>query len=558
MENREFSRELLQTKNILAHRLLLARRGIGLLEDTDKVVGVGLSTYCRGEIGVQYTESERDVIVVFVEDQETERLLPERYRGYRIVPVVSGKITLRETETIGDVYSYRLERHTTLIGGIAIGHYQGGSGTLGCIVYDRDTGRPLILSNNHVCFDEDTEILTETGWKKINTVTLHEKVATLNHRHEIEMQYPTAIEEVHYSGTMIKITNTDIDLLVTPDHRLYIKTDTEYRIVTAIQLYIELTTRRNKAHMLTVKRGEIQETEITHRDIELVTYTGKVYDVTVPNGLIIVRRNKKTAITGNCALQWGSCRVGKIGDPILQPGPVELSDTCCYRQPTDCPPYRCIDYRHYLCGRLYRYIPVYLDKVNLVDAALATVQDREYRHEIYGIGDYTNPPKIDKTIIGKTAIKSGRTTGITRGKIRSIHVTMKVRGWGEATFDEQIITDYMSEPGDSGSIGLIDEPLPDKKRRAFGLLFAGNETLTAYNRADIVMSKLSILFDREKTRKTQRTPPQTPQTPLTQPKTTQTTSPTARDKIRATAIATATTLITLIGTAELLEKQFKK
>ena len=35
-------------------------------------------------------------------------------------------------------------------GGVSIGHYQVTAGTLGCIVRDRTTGLPLILSNNHV------------------------------------------------------------------------------------------------------------------------------------------------------------------------------------------------------------------------------------------------------------------------------------------------------------------------------------------------------------------------------------------------------------------------
>lgn len=34
--------------------------------------------------------------------------------------------------------------------GVSIGHYQGGAGTFGAIVYDKKSGDPLILSNNHV------------------------------------------------------------------------------------------------------------------------------------------------------------------------------------------------------------------------------------------------------------------------------------------------------------------------------------------------------------------------------------------------------------------------
>lgn len=34
--------------------------------------------------------------------------------------------------------------------GVSIGHYQGGAGTFGAVVYDQETDEPLILSNNHV------------------------------------------------------------------------------------------------------------------------------------------------------------------------------------------------------------------------------------------------------------------------------------------------------------------------------------------------------------------------------------------------------------------------
>ncbi len=34
--------------------------------------------------------------------------------------------------------------------GVSIGHYTGGAGTFGAVVYDRKSGNPLILSNNHV------------------------------------------------------------------------------------------------------------------------------------------------------------------------------------------------------------------------------------------------------------------------------------------------------------------------------------------------------------------------------------------------------------------------
>jgi len=44
----------------------------------------------------------------------------------------------------------RTDRWRPAPGGVSLGHYKITAGTLGCIVYDQETGRPLILSNNHV------------------------------------------------------------------------------------------------------------------------------------------------------------------------------------------------------------------------------------------------------------------------------------------------------------------------------------------------------------------------------------------------------------------------
>ena len=79
------------------------------------------------------------------------------------------------------------------------------------------------------------------------------------------------------------------------------------------------------------------------------------------------------------------------------------------------------------------------------------------------------------------AIKSGRTTGVTRGKIVGLNSTTRV-GYGEgtATFVDQIILKNnqgrdMSGPGDSGSLILTDDLRP------LCLLFAGGGGTTIAN-----------------------------------------------------------------------------
>ena len=74
------------------------------------------------------------------------------------------------------------------------------------------------------CVSDDTEILTDKGWKLFIDLDRSESVATLNlESREIQYQKPIAYQEFDYDGTMISISNPSksLDLLVTPDHGIY-------------------------------------------------------------------------------------------------------------------------------------------------------------------------------------------------------------------------------------------------------------------------------------------------------------------------------------------------
>ncbi len=72
------------------------------------------------------------------------------------------------------------------------------------------------------CYDEETEVLTEDGWKFWKDVTKHDVLATLNaDTEELEYQSPTSLHSSPYSGPMYYVTSSRVNLLVTPDHRLF-------------------------------------------------------------------------------------------------------------------------------------------------------------------------------------------------------------------------------------------------------------------------------------------------------------------------------------------------
>lgn len=73
------------------------------------------------------------------------------------------------------------------------------------------------------CFDSDTEILTDCGWKRGLELDGSERVLTWNHNKQFaEFQnYDPVVYD--YNGQMLRIKQQHIDLLVTSDHRLYVQ-----------------------------------------------------------------------------------------------------------------------------------------------------------------------------------------------------------------------------------------------------------------------------------------------------------------------------------------------
>lgn len=123
---------------------------------------------------------------------------------------------------------------------------------------------------------------------------------------------------------------------------------------------------------------------------------------------------------------------------------------------------------------------------NKIDAALGSpVSSDVVVPEILGLGI---PKDIEEAQLGMKVFKSGRTTGVTRGTVKALDVSLIVDypGRGLALFKDQIASSYMSEPGDSGAL-VVDSDL-----RGVGLLFAGARKFSFMNRIQNVFSTLNI------------------------------------------------------------------
>lgn len=125
---------------------------------------------------------------------------------------------------------------------------------------------------------------------------------------------------------------------------------------------------------------------------------------------------------------------------------------------------------------------------NIVDCALCKLDSPKMAiASVLEVGEVSGVAEAGP---GLKVQKSGRTSGLTEGSVKSVGTTLQVEMSKEEKlwFADQVVTDMPSKPGDSGTLILT------KDRKAVGLLFAGSEKLTVFNRISNVMERLEIEF----------------------------------------------------------------
>lgn len=194
------------------------------------------------------------------------------------------------------------------------------------------------------------------------------------------------------------------------------------------------------------------------------------------------------------------------GDPIRQPGPYDggrEEDTVAHLErfvplfragasiSTPCPIARGLEKA--ADAVLARLRPAYGIRIyprrsreNRVDAAVARpLPGVELHPVVLEVGRVTG---VAEPAIGMEAVKSGRTTGVTRGRLRVMHATVRVlvseSEW--AFFSEQLVFTAMGAPGDSGSLIVTPEG------KAVGLLGAGSDRATVASDIRQVLELLDV------------------------------------------------------------------
>lgn len=212
------------------------------------------------------------------------------------------------------------------------------------------------------------------------------------------------------------------------------------------------------------------------------------------NGEVFILSNNHVLANGN---------LGKVGDPILQPGSydggtieedtlAELADfvPVQFLLP-ECPVAAGVGNLANLlakCVKSHHRLDANQIGTNSVDAALAKpLSDDMVESRILEVGW---PSGAAEVALGMEVLKSGRTTGVTKGVVTQVSATVQVvYGDNIAVFEDQVVANLECGGGDSGSAVLgVD------RHDVVGLLFAGTSDgkTTIFSRIQNVMSLLGV------------------------------------------------------------------
>ncbi len=226
------------------------------------------------------------------------------------------------------------------------------------------------------------------------------------------------------------------------------------------------------------------------------------YAVTAGTFGLVVERNGESFLLSNNHILANS-NDAKIGDAIYQPGPadggtetdriatlMEFAPLDFGQKPAECSVAsavaKLLNALAALTGSSHRVEPVQVTPGdNLMDAALARpIKPDLIVPQILDIGA---PAGLTDATLGLAVQKTGRTTGWTEGVITQIDATVDVDYAGRTVrFTDQVFTNRMSSPGDSGSA------IVDMERNVVGLLFAGSDRVSIFTPIQRVLDRFGV------------------------------------------------------------------
>jgi hypothetical protein len=155
------------------------------------------------EEGISGVSQHSQQLVVYVESPEVAARVPTTLMGLPVKTMVTGRFhalgipEAKAGRTIVGLEASRATKWRPCAGGVSCGHY---------------------------CYDSETRVLTEDGFKYFPELDEEDRVATLNPiSKELEFQKPLERQAFPYEGIMLRFLQKHYDLEVTLNHYLYVK-----------------------------------------------------------------------------------------------------------------------------------------------------------------------------------------------------------------------------------------------------------------------------------------------------------------------------------------------
>lgn len=121
------------------------------------------------------------------------------------------------------------------------------------------------------CLLDTADVLTNNGWKSIAKITKDDLVATLDNNKYLKYVHPIDIMSFDYNGEMYKLRSKFVNLDVTIDHKLYVKTnDNNFDLITAREAYgTNVKHKKNCTNNYSDKKTFVINDEIFDMDLFL-------------------------------------------------------------------------------------------------------------------------------------------------------------------------------------------------------------------------------------------------------------------------------------------------
>lgn len=197
-----------------------------LMRTLGKLTSVNIST------NNQYSSSPHSLWIL--SDDWSTKIINKNGKKYcRVVSISRGK---GKPEEVIDITVESSNHYFTLANGIVT--HNCGSGInedtvrAMCCRLNLDTSKLSEarglwnMSSGTGCYDEETEILTDEGWKYFEQLTGKELVLTMNmDNNNLEWQPILTFYKYHVQGKLVHVKNKTLDFLVTPNHRMIVRSD---------------------------------------------------------------------------------------------------------------------------------------------------------------------------------------------------------------------------------------------------------------------------------------------------------------------------------------------